>query len=145
MSSRSQRRSKNTYLFSYGTLIPGYAPPEVAPTVKRLRRVGRGIVRGRLYDLGDYPGAKLGRTNSVIVGQVFELPNDPEVLRRLDEYEGFDPAHPQSSLFVRRRWPVLLHDGSKAMCWIYVYNRSPGAAPSVSSGDFSKFRGQRAR
>ena len=133
------------YLFSYGTLIPHHAPAEVASTVKLLRRVGRGSVRGRLYDLGDYPGAVLSRTGPVIAGQVFELPEDPDVLRRLDEYEGFDPSHPQGSLFVRMKWPVTLRNGKKMSCWVYAYNRRPNRARTITGGDYSKQRKQRNR
>lgn len=133
------------YLFSYGTLLPGHAPPEIAPTVRRLRRVGRGFVRGRLYDLGEYPGAVLSKTGPVIAGEVFELPDDREVLGRLDEYEGFDPAHPDASLFVRRKWTVTFKNGKKATCWVYAYNRHPGAAPSVAGGAFTKLRNHKAR
>lgn len=67
------------YLFSYGTLLPRLAPAEIRPTVQRLRRVGKGFVRGQLFDLGECPGAVLGRSGSPIAGQVFELPDDPEV------------------------------------------------------------------
>jgi len=138
--------STRKYLFTYGTLLPGKAPPEIAATVRRLRRSGRGFVHGHLYDLGEYPGAVLSKTGPVIVGQIFELPDDPEVLSKLDEYEGFDPAHPQGSLFVRERWPVTLIGGKKKVnCWIYIYNRHPGTAPSISSGDFFKSRNHRVR
>src|SRR5207302_11515365 len=103
--------------------VPSFPTRRSSDLVKLLRRVGRGSVRGRLYDLGDYPGAVLSRTGPVIAGQVFELPEDPDVLRRLDEYEGFDPSHPEASLFVRMKWPVTLRNGKKMSCWVYAYNR----------------------
>lgn len=131
------------YLFSYGTLLPDHAPAEIAPVVSRLRPIGRGKVRGRLYDLGDYPGAVLSKTGPVIVGQIFELPDAPEVIKKLDEYEGFDPAHPQGSLFVRKRSLVTVGNGKKVWCWIYVYNRHPGDAVPVTGGDFSNLRRSR--
>ena len=127
-------KSVKRFLFSYGTLQPRHAPSEIAPTVRRLRRVGKGSVRGRLYDLGEYPGAVLTRSGPVVIGQVFELPDDPEVLTRLDEYEGFDPDHPRGSLFVRRRCLVKLYNGKKLPCWGYAYNRSPRNSPSTSRG-----------
>lgn len=138
--------STRKYLFTYGTLSPGKAPAEIAPAVRRLRRVGRGFVHGHLYDLGEYPGAVLRKTGPVILGQIFELPDDPDVLNKLDEYEGFDPSHPQGSLFVRKRWPVTFEgEKRKVTCWVYIYNRHPGTAPSIGSGDFSKARNHRAR
>ncbi len=132
------------YLFSYGTLLPSLAPPEIKPTVRRLRRVGRGFVRGHLFDLGEYPGAVLNRTGSQIAGQIFELPDDPEVLDRLDKYEGFDPSDPKSSLFVRKRRYVQLQDGRKFFCWIYSYNRPVEAARRLRGSAYSKARTQQA-
>jgi gamma-glutamylcyclotransferase (GGCT)/AIG2-like uncharacterized protein YtfP len=41
----------------YGTLRPGRAPAAVAAVVATLRPLGAARVRGRLYDLGAYPGA----------------------------------------------------------------------------------------
>ena len=65
------------HLFVYGTLSPRHAPLEIAATVRRLRPVGQASVRGRLYDLGEYPGAVLSeKSRSVIRGEVFELPGD---------------------------------------------------------------------
>jgi gamma-glutamylcyclotransferase (GGCT)/AIG2-like uncharacterized protein YtfP len=134
------------YLFSYGTLLPDHAPDEIAATVRRLRPVGRGFVRGLVYNLGEYPGAVLSKKGPPIPGQVFELPDDPDILNRLDEYEEFDPADPQASLFVRTKWPVTFQDGrKKVVCWVYAYNRQPGAAPIVVGGDFAKPRNQRSR
>jgi gamma-glutamylcyclotransferase (GGCT)/AIG2-like uncharacterized protein YtfP len=138
-------RGRKHYLFSYGTLLPRLAPAEIRPTVQRLRRVGKGFVRGQLFDLGEYPGAVLGRSGSPIAGQIFELPNDPEVLHRLDEYEGFDPSRPGASLFVRKRRYVQLEDGSRVFCWVYAYNRPVKAERAVSGGDYVKARSRRTR
>ncbi len=133
------------YLFSYGTLLPELAPGEIASTVRRLRPVGRGCVRGWLYDLGEYPGAVLSDAGPAIMGQVFELPDDPEVLKRLDEYEEFDPGNPDGSLFVRRECLVVLDHGKKVKGWVYSYNRPPGGAASLLNGDFAKSRAQKFR
>src|SRR5258708_20900133 len=104
------------YLFSYGTLLPQRAPAEIAPVVRHMRRIGPGKVRGRIYDLGDYPGAVLSKSGPIILGEVFELPDKPDILGKLDEYEGFDAANPQGSLFVRKRWLVTLDRGKKKWC-----------------------------
>lgn len=138
-------RGRKHYLFSYGTLLPRLAPAEIRPTVQRLRPVGKGFVRGQLFDLGEYPGAVLGRRGSPIAGQIFELPSDPEVLHRLDEYEGFDPSRPRASLFVRKRRYVRLEDGRRIFCWVYAYNRPVDAARAVSGGDYVKAQARRTR
>jgi gamma-glutamylcyclotransferase (GGCT)/AIG2-like uncharacterized protein YtfP len=123
------------YLFSYGTLLPGRTPNEIAAAVEKLRPVGDGFVRAVLYDLGDYPGAVLDPSSQQIVaGTVFQLPEDEDVLRQLDEYEGFNPDAPGKSLFIRARCPVTLASGSTLECWIYVYNGELDPVRVMESG-----------
>ena len=125
------------YLFLYGTLLPHQAPTEVADIVRQLHRVGPASVRGRLYDLGEYPGAILDdSSDATISGEVFELLNNQALLPVLDSYEGFDPTNPEDSLFVRTQAVVKLSDGRELGCWVYVYNQDPGTAPLIKSGDY---------
>jgi gamma-glutamylcyclotransferase (GGCT)/AIG2-like uncharacterized protein YtfP len=122
------------YLFTYGTLRPGCGPEEIADAVAALQGVGEGRVRGTLYDLGEYPGVvpdEMAATE--IRGVVMRLPTDESILRRLDEYEEYDRAAPESSLFVRRLCPVRLDSGQMLPCWIYVYNRDTTGARTVES------------
>ena len=129
------------HLFVYGTLSPRHAPPEIAATVGRLRPVGPASVRGRLYDLGEYPGAVLSKNSRTLIhGEVFELPTDAQTLSSLDSYEGFEPAKPSSSLFVRRAMPVVMDDGTRVRCWIYVYNGAVKDAQPVRSGRYARRR-----
>lgn len=88
------------YIFIYGTLLPETTPDGVADAVESLRFVGKARVRGRLYDLGEYPGAVLDASSRrEIIGRVFALPEDEEVLKALDVYEGFNPQDRENSLF----------------------------------------------
>jgi gamma-glutamylcyclotransferase (GGCT)/AIG2-like uncharacterized protein YtfP len=113
------------YLFVYGTLSPRKAPPEIRPQVRRLRRVGKGSIKGKVFDLGSYPAAILSRSGTQIKGEVFELPDDPELLKKLDEYEEFNQARPGQSLFRRQLVSVKMasRNGKKMRAWVYVYNR----------------------
>ncbi|MDT7542022.1 MAG: hypothetical protein QOE33_1926 [Acidobacteriota bacterium] len=127
------------YLFVCGTLLPDRAPREIAGAVSRLRSVGAATVKGRLYDLGAYPGAILdASTREKISGWVFALPRDQSALKSLDEYENYKPHDPAASLFIRKRTSVELSDGRELECWMYVYNRDPGDAPLVPGGDYAK-------
>jgi gamma-glutamylcyclotransferase (GGCT)/AIG2-like uncharacterized protein YtfP len=103
------------------------------------------LAESGLSDLGEYPGAVLSDAGPTIEGQVFELPDDPEVLKRLDEYEEFDPRNPERSLFIREECSVLLDRGKKVTSWVYSYNRHPGSAASLLNGDFAKSRTQKSR
>ena len=129
------------YLFLYGTLKPDEADREVTDIVKRLRTLGRGRVPGKLFDLGEYPGAIVDvSSNTFVNGLVVELPLDRAALDALDRYEEFDPSNPQNSLFIRTRTTVQLVSGKSVQGWIYVYNRDPGDAPIVRGGEYSKSR-----
>jgi gamma-glutamylcyclotransferase (GGCT)/AIG2-like uncharacterized protein YtfP len=124
-------------LFLYGSLLPTLAPAALRRDVARLRPLGRGALRGRLYDLGDHPGAvPEARAAGWIAGEVFELPGDPALLARLDAYEDYTPGCPERSVFVRVRRPVALAAGGELDCWVYAYARDPGAAPHIESGDW---------
>ena len=125
------------YLFSYGTLLPQHAPSEVGGIVSKLRHFGEGTVRGVLYDLGDYPGAVLDPSSDKrILGTVFRLPEDPNILVEFDRYEGFNPSTPGTSLFLRKRYPVELATGPTLECWIYDYNGKRVGAPVVTNGRY---------
>ena len=60
------------YLFAYGTLADDTAPKEIAAAMKRLKFAGEGFVFGRLYDIGEYPGAILSeRGGDKVFGKIF--------------------------------------------------------------------------
>lgn len=127
------------YLFAYGTLRPDHSPNEIASAVARLRHVGEGFIRGKLFDLGDYPGAVLDPSyKEKISGTVFRLPKDETLLRKIDEYEEFDPKTPDKSLFVRRLHPVELTAGKTLQCWVYVYNQRLKKARRLTGARSSK-------
>jgi len=107
--------------------------------VRQLRKIGPAHVRGRLFDLGEYPGAILDvNAETKIEGEVFELPTDPSVLAELDAYEGYELADPTRSLFIRVKSSAQLSDGRDVESWIYVYNRDPGKAPLITDGNYRK-------
>ena len=109
-------------LFIYGTLHPDRAPAEIADAARRLKPLGPATIRGRLYDLGAYPGVVLDDSATrKIPGELFTVP-DVETLARLDAYEDFRPGDPANSLFLRVQTTATLPDGSQRVCWVYVYN-----------------------
>ena len=125
------------HLFVYGTLRPSEAPEEIASIVKRFRRLGSAYVRGRLYDLGEFPGAVLDPSSRTMIhGELVALPSDERILAALDRYEEFKPLAPKKSLFIRKKAQVLMANGNSCEGWIYVYNRPLGNAKLVRGGDY---------
>lgn len=97
-------------LYVYGTLRPG----------------GEDTVRipGKLYDLGWFPGLKLEwESEDTVVCERIEVDDWGAV----DRYEGYNPDHSDTSLYIRR--PYM--DG-----YIYEYNQQFNPVKRVMSGDW---------
>lgn len=92
----------------YGTLRPGNPN-----TVK---------VKGSLYDLGWFPGIKLGGTGEVVCEQI-----TVKDWQDVDRYEGFMPDNPEDSLYIRTPYD----DG-----FIYEFNREVNPIKLIQSGDW---------
>ena len=132
------RKLMNEYLFVYGSLrSSGEVPAQIAPIVHRFRRLGAAQVNGLLYDFGHYCGAVLDNSgNSIVHGELVELPSGEDVLQALDRYEEIDPTNADKSVFARQRTTVVLADGSIHNAWIYVYNKPARGAPVIEGGDY---------
>ncbi len=131
-------REIREYLFVCGTLRSAFAPDQVKPLLERMKLVSGATVRGRLYDLGEYPGAVLAESGGAIVGELLELPADETLLQALDHYEGIAANAPSNGLFVRTRCHAALPDGRSVEAWIYVYNQPLDAARLIVSGDYAE-------
>ena len=140
------------YLFVYGSLrSSGVVPEQIAHLVRRFRNRSEATVRGRLFDFGNHCGAILDDNAMTIHGEIIELPPDGQILTSLDLYEEIDPTEPGKSLFARTMASVQslfartmasvqLTDGSSQDAWIYVYNKPPGDAALIESGDYHQFK-----
>ena len=114
-------------LFAYGTLMRGYGLHAVL--ARRATAVGDGTVRGRLLDLGRYPGLVDG--NGRVHGEIYRL-DDPQLLPVLDREEGYN--------FVRRRGIVTLVDGRRVRVWLYRYRGPRERATPIPHGDYRRAR-----
>ena len=78
---------RDSLLFVYGTLRAFVDIPMAQWLRRTAHYVGPATTRGRLYDLGPYPGLRPGRHRSeTVVGDVYRV-TDPRVFRVLDRYE----------------------------------------------------------
>jgi gamma-glutamylcyclotransferase (GGCT)/AIG2-like uncharacterized protein YtfP len=114
-------------LFAYGTLVP--RDPD------RIKSEGweRDAVRGRLFDLGAYPGlVDLGDKSADLVEGFVRPVEEDELRDRLDPYEGVDEG-------LYRRERVTTQSGRLA--WIYIYARP---LPLGARGPLVRWEGPRA-
>ncbi len=123
----------------YGSLLRGLGGIERLGIADRMRFVGPCLLEGELFDLGDWPGMRPGR--GPVVGEIHAL-LDRDVLGVLDQFEDYDPADPRGSLYLRER--VRLLEPAGAFAWTYVYNRVPDASTRIPSGDWRRWRTERA-
>jgi len=137
--------SRPTYLFVYGTLLREHAPREISNAVRRLKPIGTAKMGGKLYDFGEYPGAVAapGRAGK-ISGRLFEVP-DSALLKEIDEYEGYNPARPARSLFLRKKRFVTLSNGRRLLSWVYLFNGAPKDGRLLAHGSYSKYKNRNGR
>ena len=122
-------------VFFYGTLMAGFDRRRRAGIDEKLRYVGRGSIRGALFDVGLYPAA-VPSPDGKVWGEIYEMSDADVVLSALDEIEGYRPSDPDRSLYTRAEADVILLDGSDARAWVYFYNAPLGHAPRIPSGDY---------
>jgi gamma-glutamylcyclotransferase (GGCT)/AIG2-like uncharacterized protein YtfP len=122
-------------VFFYGTLMTGFERRARLGLDDRLAFRGRGTISAKLFDLGLYPAA-VPAAGSRVHGELFEVTDPLGVLAALDEIEGYEPAAPEASLYVRRIVPVRLDDGTTEDASVYFYNAPLGQAPRITSGDY---------
>ena len=112
-------------LFVYATLRRGF---RLHHHLKRLgaQFVASGKVQAKLFDLGEFPGARKSlRAGKTVEGELYRLGKVEDTFKVLDQVEGFSPRNPQKSLFQRGTVEVTLPNGEKRMAWIYWLK--PGA------------------
>lgn len=80
--------------------------------------VGRGSVRGALYDLGEYPALVDTTADERVPGTLLAL-RHTAALSALDAYERVGER-----LYLRRRVTVRLDSGGDVEAWVYFYARS---------------------
>ena len=93
-------------------------------------------VKGKLFDLGQYPGVVLYPDGDDEVHGVLLQMDDPQtILNVIDIYEGFGDDQPQPNEFIR----VLADaetDRGAAICWVYIYNHPLENIAQIVSGKY---------
>ncbi len=112
------------YLFVYGTLRNGFNIPVQDQIKDNIEWLGTSEIKGKLYDIGDYPAALPAEKNakSTIKGEVIKLHNPKKVLKVLDAYEGYNPKELSKSEYYRNKETITLQDGKQIDAWVYWYN-----------------------
>ena len=139
---RRRAPQEDEYIAVYGSLMSGLALADAPRISDYLERVGPCKIKGRLFDLGDYPGLVEGA--GTVEGELYRLKfplsdaRAVEAFRMLDKYERYDAHKARESLYVRHI--VRLQEPADLDAWVYIYNRPIQDRAQVESGDWRKYR-----
>ena len=119
----------NHLVFVYGTLRRGGARA-MSISFPNSKFIADAKVSGSLYDLGAYPGLLLDESNSLVIGEVYEV--DDELLNKLDDYE--------ASSHYRRKQVEISLGAQRKMCWTYEPDpESYSPRTLITSGDWIEY------
>jgi gamma-glutamylcyclotransferase (GGCT)/AIG2-like uncharacterized protein YtfP len=126
-------------LFTYGTLrrAAGNAAHRLLADMAEL--VGHGVVKGRLYQATGFPVLVPDPQGTDVTGEIYRVFAPQAAFLRLDPYEGFDPASPDTSDFRRDLVPVAMNDGRTLTAWAYIYQRQLFDLQPIPHGDYARF------
>jgi gamma-glutamylcyclotransferase (GGCT)/AIG2-like uncharacterized protein YtfP len=116
------------HIFVYGTLRRGATMHALlAPGAEW---VGRARMRGRLFDLGHFPGFADGRAGEWVQGELYRLAGaDPAaLLDSLDRYEG--------TAFRREVREAVRDGGERVQAYVYVFTGALRGRRRIASGDY---------
>src|SRR3977135_3533983 len=116
-------------VFVYGTLRRGGAGA-MSIRFPNSKFIGDAKAGGSLYDLGAYPGLLSSESNSLVMGEVYEV--DDEILNELDDFEA-------ASNYWRKQVEISL-GADRKLCWTYAPKAelySPRTL--ITSGDWIEY------
>jgi gamma-glutamylcyclotransferase (GGCT)/AIG2-like uncharacterized protein YtfP len=111
-------------LFTYGTLMRGFHLHRLLDG--RAQFLERGQVRGRIIDLGSYPGA-LPEPGGTLHGEIYRVV-DPALWAALDSAEG--------AQYHRREVTVRSEDGRDLAAGVYWYVGPLDRGVPIPGGDY---------
>jgi gamma-glutamylcyclotransferase (GGCT)/AIG2-like uncharacterized protein YtfP len=130
---------RDSLLFVYGTLR-GFVDIPMARRLRSASRyIGQARVKGRLYDLGRYPGlVSARRRDEWVIGEIYRLVAPRVVLRMLDRYEAGRSGR-QRPRFVRERAYACIPGRRRAfVVWVYCYRWPLRPDARIRSGDYRR-------
>jgi gamma-glutamylcyclotransferase (GGCT)/AIG2-like uncharacterized protein YtfP len=129
------------YLFVYGTLRKGFQNPVFKYLSDHFTYEADGKVKGRLYDLGEYPAAIPDGEDVYVKGELYKAKSADEfnwAISQLDDYEGVNPGEGEQQLYERAATTVFAGD-KQYTAWIYWYKGDVHGKPFVESGDVMEY------
>jgi len=137
--------NENYKLFVYGSLRSGFRNPVYGYLTKYFHLMGEAVVKGKLYDHGEYPVAVPTTDEKFISGELYEINNPLEfswAIGQLDDYEGLN-GEADEAVFYKREEVVAYQKGKPHQAWIYWFNGDVSGKPVIESGDLLQYLQQK--
>lgn len=129
------------FVFVYGSLRKGFHSSAYEYISHYFNFFADAKVKGKLFDLGEYPAAIPVQDDSFIKGELYVVKNENEfswAIAQLDDYEGVLVELGEQPLYRREIADVFVNDAI-VPAWIYWYNGDVSGKPVVSSGDILEY------
>jgi gamma-glutamylcyclotransferase (GGCT)/AIG2-like uncharacterized protein YtfP len=137
-------RITNHQLFVYGSLRSDSQHPAHAYISKHFVLLGQARIKGKVYDLGEYPGAVATAEQCYIIGELYVLKEGEDfqwVITKLDNYEGVNEEPP---LYQRETTQVFINNEATT-AWMYWYNQPVDGKTWIISGDVMQYQQQNSK
>jgi gamma-glutamylcyclotransferase (GGCT)/AIG2-like uncharacterized protein YtfP len=128
-------------LFVYGSLRSGFKSPVYEYISRFFSFAGEGKVKGKLFDLGNYPAGVSTTDDKFIIGELYQVKDQSEfswAIGQLDDYEGVSVEPDEIQLFKRELVEVYVNK-STTRAWIYWFNGQVDGKPEIESGDLIQY------
>lgn len=134
-------------LYVYGSLRSGFPGPAFQYIAPYFTKVADGKVKGKLYDLGEYPAALPTTDEAFIIGELYQANSAEEfswAIAQLDDYEGVHPEEGEEQLYERAATTIYTEKGEYT-AWIYWYKCDVTDKPVIESGDVLEYTHSKAK
>ena len=131
----------NYQLFVYGSLRRGFHSTAYEYISRFFSFIAEAKVKGKLFDMGEYPAAVPTTENIFITGELYTIKQENEfswAIGQLDDYEGLNVEAGEVQLY-RRELTEVYFDNKITHAWIYWYNADVKGRPLIDSGDLMKY------
>ena len=132
-------------LFVYGSLRSGFRNPAYKYLTRYFHLAGDAVVKGILYDMGEFPAAIAADEEKFISGELYIINNPAEfswAIAQLDDYEGLNVEVGEIPLYKRESVKAYIN-GHGSDAWIYWYNGDIDGRPEIISGDLMQYLQQK--
>ena len=125
------------FVFAYGSLRKGFNSSAYEYISRYFNFFGNATVKGKLFDLGEYPAAIPVEEDAFIQGELYFVKNENEfswAIAQLDDYEGVLVEPHEQPMYRREIADTFINDAI-VPAWIYWYNGDVSGKPVIRSGD----------